>query len=130
MADAAVNIKKLSLELGGKSPNIIFDDANFEAAVRGAVRGQMLGTAGQVCFAGTRLLIQNSIYERFKEKIIKVMPELKIGDSLDSTTEVGPLISESQAEVVMRHINEGKETASLLLGGKRLNDSGHSKGVS
>lgn len=128
IADSASNIKKLSLELGGKTPNIVFDDAEFESAIRGAIRGQMLGTAGQVCFAGTRIIVQDGIYEKFCRTISEMMPKMRVGNGIDEDVEVGPLVSQNQVESVMKYVERGKEEAKLLLGGKRMSEGEFSKG--
>ena len=128
MQEASVNIKRLSLELGGKTPNIILDDADIESAVQGAIRGSMLGSAGQICFAGTRVLIHNKIYEEVKDQIVDTICKLKIGNGMDEGVDVGPVVSKGQLKNVMNYISEGKKVAKLLTGGKQLNKNEHSKG--
>lgn len=128
IADSAVNVKRLSLELGGKSPNIIFDDGEFDVASLSAIKGQMLGTACQVCFAGTRVIVQDDIYDKFKKNIATKMPSLSIGDGIDPSTDVGPLISEEQVERVMDYVETGKREARLVVGGNRLTKDVYSKG--
>jgi betaine-aldehyde dehydrogenase len=128
MREASVNIKRLSLELGGKTPNIILEDADFESAVRGAVNGSMLGSAGQICFAGTRVIVHDKIYKKFTDSITRLIPKLKIGNGLNEGVDVGPVISEGQVKRIMGYIEEGKKTASLLVGGKQLSDGEYSKG--
>ncbi|HEX3035668.1 MAG TPA: aldehyde dehydrogenase family protein [Thermodesulfobacteriota bacterium] len=120
MREASVNIKRLSLELGGKTPNIILEDADFESAIRGAINGSMLGSAGQICFAGTRVIIHDKIYKEFKENVTKVIPKLKIGNGLNEEVDVGPVSSKSQLKTVMSYIEEGKKVANLLVGGNQL----------
>jgi betaine-aldehyde dehydrogenase len=116
------------LELGGKTPNIILDDADIESAVQGAIRGSMLGSAGQICFAGTRVLIHNKIYEEVKDQIVDTICKLKIGNGMDEGVDVGPVVSKGQLKNVMNYISEGKKVAKLLTGGKQLNKNQHSKG--
>ena len=128
IVDSAASIKRLSLELGGKSPNIVFADAEFEAAALSAIRGQMLGTAGQVCFAGTRVIVQDAIYEKFKADLTARIPKLVVGEGIQPATEVGPLVSEAQVETVMECIEAGKSEAKLVLGGRRLTEGSLSKG--
>lgn len=128
MQDASVNMKRLSLELGGKSPNIILDDANFEQAIRGAITGSMFGSAGQICFTGTRVLVHDRVYDKFKEAVSNLVPKLKVGNGLLSETDVGPIISESQMTKVLDYVEEGKKNAKLLVGGKKLSSGDYSKG--
>jgi len=128
MREASVNIKRLSLELGGKTPNIILEDADIEAAIKGAIRGSMLGSAGQICFAGTRVLVQEKIYDEVKDNIIRIIPQLKIGNGINEDVDVGPVVSEGQLKRVMYYIEEGKKVAKILAGGKLLNDGEFSRG--
>ncbi|MBI4228612.1 MAG: aldehyde dehydrogenase [Deltaproteobacteria bacterium] len=128
MREASVNIKRLSLELGGKTPNIILEDADVEAAARGAIRGSMLGSAGQICFAGTRVFVHDRIYDEVIERITKLIPKLKIGNGLNEDIDVGPVISDGQLKRVMKYIEEGKKVSNLLLGGNRLTDNEYSNG--
>ena len=120
MGDASQNLKRFTLELGGKSPNIIFGDANMKNAVEGAIRGAMLGSAGQICFAGTRILVQENIHNEFMQKISEVIPNMKVGDAMDSEVSVGPLVSEEQYNKVKELIEEGKQSSKLVLGGNKL----------
>ncbi|MDG6905797.1 MAG: aldehyde dehydrogenase, partial [Nitrososphaerota archaeon] len=128
MADASVNMKRLSLELGGKSPNIILDDANFEQAIRGAITASNFGSAGQICFSGTRVLVQDKVYKKFQETVSQLVPKLKVGNGLSAETDVGPVISESQMSTVLEYVEQGKKDARVLVGGKRLSAGEHSKG--
>lgn len=128
MREASVNIKRLSLELGGKTPNIILEDADVEAAVRGAIRGSMLGSAGQICFAGTRVFVHDKIYDEVIHRIKTLIPELRIGNGLNEAVDVGPVISEGQLKRVMKYIEDGKKVANLLLGGNRLTGDEYSNG--
>jgi aldehyde dehydrogenase (NAD+) len=117
---SAGNFKRLTLELGGKSPNIVFADADLEDAVPGAAMAAFTNS-GQVCSAGTRLLVQRPIYDRFVERVAAFGSALRLGDTLDPETDLGPLVSNRQLERVMRYIdigrNEGARTAS---GGQRV----------
>lgn len=116
--DAAKQMKRCTLELGGKSPNIVFEDANLENAVKGAVAGIFAAT-GQTCIAGSRLLVQNSIYDEFVEKLVSFAKTAKIGDPMDTSTEVGPITTPQQYEKVLSYIDIAKkEGAKTLLGGK------------
>jgi betaine-aldehyde dehydrogenase len=115
---AADDIKRVTLELGGKSANLVFADANFERAVSSAA-SSLLGNAGQDCCARSRLLVERSIYENFMAKLIELFQKVKVGDPLDEPTEMGPLISLSHRERVCGYIEAGRnEGAELLCGGK------------
>jgi betaine-aldehyde dehydrogenase len=128
MREASVNIKRLSLELGGKTPNIILEDADLETAVTGAIRGLMLGSAGQICFAGTRVFVHDKIYDEVIQRIAKLIPELRIGNGLNEDVDVGPVISEGQMKRVLKYIEDGKRVSNLVLGGNRLTAGGYSNG--
>jgi (Z)-2-((N-methylformamido)methylene)-5-hydroxybutyrolactone dehydrogenase len=114
---AARGFKKVGLELGGKSPNIVFDDANLEDAVNGAVSGIFAAT-GQTCIAGSRLLLQDSIHDAFVEKLLALARTAKMGDPLSMETQVGPVTTRPQYDKVLSYIDVGrKEGAQLRLGG-------------
>ncbi|REJ16940.1 MAG: aldehyde dehydrogenase [Bacillaceae bacterium] len=128
MKAAAGNIKKLSLELGGKSPNIIFADADFEVAVDYALFGIFCGT-GQVCAAGSRILVEESIYDKFVDRFVERAKKIKVGSGDDPNTEMGPLVSQEHMEKVLRYIELGKqEGAKLVCGGNRITENGLDKG--
>jgi len=128
MKAAAGNIKKLSLELGGKSPNIIFADADFEVAVDYALFGIFCGT-GQVCAAGSRILVEESIYDKFVDRFVERAKKIKVGPGDDPNTEMGPLVSQEHMEKVLRYIELGKqEGAKLVCGGNRITENGLDKG--
>ncbi len=128
MKMAADTLKKVGLELGGKSPNIVFADANFDRAVRGALNAASMFHAGQVCVAGTRLLVEESIHDKFVEKLAELANRLRVGYGLDEGVQAGPVISEVQLDRVMSYVEAGKLEAELLTGGKRLTDGNLSKG--
>lgn len=114
---AADDVKRVTLELGGKSANIVFADANFERAVASAA-SSLLGNTGQDCCARSRLLVERSIYDQLVAQLIDVFQKVKIGDPLDEKTEMGPLISLSHRERVCGYIESGRsEGATLLCGG-------------
>ena len=114
---AARGLKTVSLELGGKSPNIVFEDANIENAVRGAVSGIFAAT-GQTCMAGSRLLVHESIHDEFVEKLLALAKTAKMGNPLDSETTVGPVTTRPQYEKVLSYIDVAKsEGAQCVLGG-------------
>ncbi|KRB80666.1 betaine-aldehyde dehydrogenase [Sphingomonas sp. Root710] len=117
---SAGNIKRLSLELGGKSPDIIFADADLAKAVPGASMG-VFNNSGQICYAGTRILVQRSIQEEFVERMSAFAKGLKVGDPLDADTKLGPLISERQLSRVLEYVGIGSsEGADIATGGNRL----------
>jgi acyl-CoA reductase-like NAD-dependent aldehyde dehydrogenase len=114
------NLKTVTLELGGKSPHIIFDDVDLDAAVANALFGLYTNT-GQICSAGTRLLVQEGIYERFVERFVERSRQIAVGNPLDFATRMGPLVSEEQLNKVERYVQIGqREGAKLVCGGGRL----------
>ena len=116
-AAAAEGIRHVTMELGGKSPLVIFDDADIENAVSGAILGNFY-SSGQVCSNGTRVFVQNGIREAFVDRLVERTKAIKLGDPLDPDTQMGPMISEKQANIVMGYIEKGKsEGANLLCGG-------------
>lgn len=117
-AQAARHLKPVSLELGGKSPNIVFADAKLDDAVNGVVSGIFAAT-GQTCIAGSRLLLQDSIYDRFIEKLLALAATARMGDPAHERTQVGPITTRPQYAKVLDYICIGKdEGARLLLGGE------------
>lgn len=120
IASAATgNLKRVSLELGGKNPNIVFADADFDAAVDGALFGAF-ANQGEVCSAGSRLLIEESIHDRFVEAMLKKIPNIKLGHGLSSGVKMGPLVSASHRDRVEAYVQIGvSEGAKLVCGGKR-----------
>jgi len=118
-------VKRVGLELGGKSPNIVFADADFEAAIDGALIGIFAGT-GQVCSAGSRLLVERSIYDRFVGELVSRALAIKVGPGLDTDSEMGPLVSKDQLEKVEGYVKIGlEEGAKLATGGHRLAGPGY-----
>lgn len=125
MKMGAETIKNVGLELGGKSPNIVFADADFEAAIDHALYA-IFANQGQVCSAGSRLILEESIYNRFIPELVERAKQIEVGDGTSPTTEMGPLISEVQLNRVLSYIDIGKnEGAELLCGGNRLNRKGY-----
>jgi betaine-aldehyde dehydrogenase len=117
MQAAAGNIKKVSLELGGKSPNIVFADADMETAIDYALFAIFYGS-GQVCSAGSRLLLEESIHDEFVTRLVERAKQIRVGDGFDPNTEMGPLISAQHLERVKSYIRIGvEEGATLLCGG-------------
>ncbi|MEI2329707.1 aldehyde dehydrogenase family protein [Priestia megaterium] len=128
MRQAAENVTKVSLELGGKSPNIIFADADFETAVDYALFGIFAGS-GQICAAGSRILVEESIAERFIERFAERAQKIKVGNGMEQEIEMGPLVSEEHMEKVLKYVGIGKqEGAHLVCGGNRITSSGLEKG--
>ena len=116
-SQAAKSIKRVSLELGGKSPNIIFDDADLDAAAAGAVSGIFAAT-GQTCIAGSRLLVQNSVKDQITEKLIELAKSAKIGDPMNPETNIGPVTTPPQYAKIRDYISIAKsEGAELVFGG-------------
>ncbi len=119
VASAESNLKPVSLELGGKSANIVFADADRKAAVRGALWGAFTNQ-GQICTAGSRLLVESSIHDEFLEWLLRRVRSLKIGDPRQDDVTIGSLVSKKQMERVLSYIHSGKEEgATLLCGGHR-----------
>jgi aldehyde dehydrogenase (NAD+) len=117
MATAARQCKRVTLELGGKSANIVFDDADLDAAVRGAASG-IFFNAGQVCSAGSRILVQKGVHDTFVAALAQRAGRIRLGDPFAPDTTMGPLISKVQQERVLTHIGNGvKEGASIACGG-------------
>lgn len=128
MKNAADTVKKLSLELGGKSPNIVFADADFETAVDYALYA-IYANQGEVCSAGSRLILEESVYDRFLDRLVERARKIVVGNGMDEDTEMGPLISESHMNRVLSYIQLGvDEGAKLLCGGNRLVENGLGKG--
>jgi len=114
---AAKHFKHVSLELGGKSPNIVFDDANIDDAVNGAVSGIFAAT-GQTCIAGSRLLLQESIHDAFMDKLLALARTARMGDPMSPDTQVGPITTPPQYQKVLDYIDIAKkEGAQLMMGG-------------
>jgi succinate-semialdehyde dehydrogenase / glutarate-semialdehyde dehydrogenase len=119
MKQSADTIKKLSLELGGNAPFIVFDDADLDAAVEGAIVSKYRN-AGQTCVCANRLMIQSGVYDAFAEKLVTAVKELKVGNGLEPDVLQGPLIDESAVEKIEDHIQDAvSKGARVLLGGKR-----------
>jgi aldehyde dehydrogenase (NAD+) len=124
-AAAESNLKRVTLELGGKSPNIVFADADMDAAVEGAYFG-LFFNQGQCCVAGSRLYVQESAYDEFCHKIVQKAKARKVGDPFDTATEQGPQVSQEQLERVMGYIAHGhKDGAKLLTGGNQAGKDGY-----
>ena len=122
---AAGNLKRVTLELGGKSANIIFPDADIETAVKAAASGIFFNT-GQVCSAGSRILVHDDVYDEVVERLVARAKSTRIGDPLETSTAMGPLVSETQLNRVMGYIDIGKtEGAKVATGGARVDGPGY-----
>jgi aldehyde dehydrogenase (NAD+) len=120
MREAAGSLKRVSLELGGKSPNIVLADADLEAALRGALTG-IFYNKGEVCAAGSRLLVEQRVHDEFVGKLVERVKGLKVGDPMDKATRMGPVVSAQQLETVLGYVEAGRrEGATLAAGGERL----------
>ncbi|HEY3930713.1 MAG TPA: aldehyde dehydrogenase family protein [Candidatus Koribacter sp.] len=121
MREAANTLKRVSLELGGKSPNIFFADADFEAAIDGALFGVFINQ-GEVCSAGSRILVERPIYKKFVEAMSEKAKLVKLGPPLERETKMGPLVSKEQYERVRSYQEIGKKEAKVAAGGNRPKD--------
>ncbi len=123
-ASAAAGMKHVTMELGGKSPLIVFDDADLENAISGAILGNFY-SSGQVCSNGTRVFVQSGIKEAFLNRLSERLENAVIGDPMDEATSFGPMVSETQMNIVLGFIDKGlEEGARLVTGGQRLNNNG------
>ena len=124
-AAARSNLKKVSLELGGKSPHLIFESADLEQAANCAAMGILYNT-GQNCTAGSRVYVQNSVYDKFTAILKRKAAELVIGDGFDEKSGGGPVVSKAQYDRVWSYIESGKrEGAKVLLGGEKRKEKGY-----
>jgi aldehyde dehydrogenase (NAD+) len=125
---SAVNMKRLTLELGGKSPDIVFADADLEQAVPSAAMAAFQLT-GQFCAAGSRLFVERSIYDEFLDRVVKYSQNLVLGDPLVAGTDLGPVVSEEQLVKILGYVASGNEEgAELLVGGNRLTQAPYTEG--
>jgi len=128
MEAAAKNITHVVMELGGKNPHIVFADADLPRAVK-AVKDGIFTNAGQMCWAGSRAFIHESIYDGFIKDLVAKTSAMKIGPGSEETTEMGPLVSKSRQETVLGYVKDGvAEGAKLLYGGKKPSDARLDKG--
>jgi aldehyde dehydrogenase (NAD+) len=126
---AAGKLKPVVLELGGKSPNIVFDDCVIDDAVKGAVSG-IFAASGQTCIAGSRLLVQDTIHDQFLDKLVKFASTAKLGNPRLPTTQVGPITTRPQHKKVLDYIGVARdEGAELMLGGKAAEVEGSKSGL-
>lgn len=124
MAQCSTTVKKLSLELGGNAPFIVFNDADLEAAVAGAIASKYRN-AGQTCVCANRILVQSGIYDRFATRLAEVASQMKVGNGLDQDTKIGPMIEEKAVAKAEEHVADAlAKGAKLLTGGKRGDSAG------
>jgi aldehyde dehydrogenase (NAD+) len=122
------NLKRVSLELGGKSPDIVFADADLETAVPGAGMA-VFANSGQICSAGTRLFVEQRVYDEFVNRVAAFGTGLRVGNGLDPDTQIGPLVSEQQFDRITGYLGIGQqEGARALVGGERLTEGPFAKG--
>ena len=128
MKQSADTMKRLSLELGGHAPFIVFEDADIEAAVDGAIVSKMRNM-GQTCVCANRIFVQRGVMEEFSKRLTEKMAAMKVGDGLEEGVEVGPLIEPKAIEKVERHVADAKEKgATVLLGGEKSNGDANGGG--
>ena len=124
MRGAADTLKRVTLELGGKSPNIVFADSNIDNAVKGAINGIFYGK-GEVCNAGSRLFVENKVRDEFLEKLVGRAKKMQPADPLDPKTRLGAIVSQEQMQTVLSYVEAGKkEGAKLIAGGNRVSVDG------
>jgi len=125
MSQCSATVKKVSLELGGNAPFVVFDDADLEAAVAGAVASKYRN-AGQTCVCANRIFVQAGIYDRFAQRLAEAAASLKVGNGLDQDTKIGPLIEAKAVEKVEEHVRDAlAKGAKVITGGKRGDGAGH-----
>jgi succinate-semialdehyde dehydrogenase/glutarate-semialdehyde dehydrogenase len=125
MSQCSSTVKKVSLELGGNAPFVVFDDADLESAIAGAVASKYRN-AGQTCVCANRIFVQAGIYDRFAQRLAEVASGLKVGNGLDQDTKIGPLIEEKAVAKVEEHVRDAvAKGAKILTGGKRGDGAGH-----
>ncbi|MGE0298977.1 aldehyde dehydrogenase family protein [Pseudonocardia sp.] len=121
---AAGNLKKVTLELGGKSPNVVYADADIEKAIAGSAHA-IFFNQGECCVAGSRLYVEESVYDQVVEGVAARAAEIKVGNGLDATTEMGPLVSQEQFDRVTGYIDSGRSDGAGIHGGTRVGDKGY-----
>jgi aldehyde dehydrogenase (NAD+) len=125
---SAGNMKRVSVELGGKSPNIVFDDADLDLAVPGAALA-CFANSGQICSAGTRLFVQRGIYDAFLQRVGEFAGKLRVGDPVEPTTQLGPVVSEAQLDRITSYLESGvSDGAVTVSGGRRITSGGLADG--
>ncbi len=127
MKRAAEGLRKVALELGGKAPNVVFADANVNKALAGA-ENAIFTTCGQICTAGSRLLVEDSIHDEFVARLAAQADELRVGDGLDESSQLGPVVSAAQRDKIVSYVERGKEEGELAGGGAALDGNGYEHG--
>ncbi|MDM5201182.1 aldehyde dehydrogenase family protein [Fictibacillus enclensis] len=127
METGAKNIKKIALELGGKSPNIVFEDANLDKAIPIIGRSIFI-SAGQICMAGSRVIIEESIKDTVVQRLKEYAEQLKVDNGLLETSDMGPLVSQSQLDIVQGYCDLGRKEGTIVTGGERLTGGSHDLG--
>ncbi len=127
MKRAAKQVKKLALELGGKSPNLVFEDADLQKAISTSCRSLFM-TSGQICMAGSRLLIHESLYDEGIKLASQYAEKLAVGNGLSENTDMGPIISERQLSTILEYIEQGRRQGNIITGGYRLTGPEYDKG--
>ncbi|GAA5170051.1 aldehyde dehydrogenase DhaS [Pseudonocardia eucalypti] len=121
---AAGNLKKVTLELGGKSPNVVYADADIDKAIAGSAHA-IFFNQGECCVAGSRLYVEESVYDQVVEGVAEQASQIKVGNGLDPDTNMGPLVSAEQFERVTGYINSGRDEGANIIGGDRVGDRGY-----
>jgi aldehyde dehydrogenase (NAD+) len=125
MREASSTLKRLTFELGGKSPNVIFADADIDAAIAGSHFG-LYFNQGQCCCAGSRVYVDEKIHDRFVERVAELNKKRRLGNPLDTSTEQGPQVDQAQFDKILKYVEIGKkEGARVVSGGKRFGDRGY-----
>ena len=127
MKRAAEGLRKVALELGGKAPNVVFADSNLEKALAGA-ENAIFTTCGQICTAGSRLLVEDGIFEEFVERLAANADDLRIGDGLEPSVQLGPVVSADQRNKIVEYVEQGKREGTLVGGGAPLEGNGYDQG--
>jgi acyl-CoA reductase-like NAD-dependent aldehyde dehydrogenase len=113
MKRAAEGLRRVALELGGKSPNIVFADADLDKALA-ATENAIFTTCGQICTAGSRLLVEEAIVDEFVEQLTENVRHLRVGDGLDTSTQLGPVVSAEQRDRILAYVERGKQEGTLV----------------
>jgi acyl-CoA reductase-like NAD-dependent aldehyde dehydrogenase len=121
---AAGNLKKVTLELGGKSPNVVYADADIDKAIVGSANA-IFFNQGECCVAGSRLYVEESVYDQVVEGVAEQAHSIKIGNGLDPSTTMGPLVSREQFERVTGYLSSGRDDGATIIGGDQVGDRGY-----
>ena len=127
MKRAAEGLRKVALELGGKAPNLVFADSKLEKALAGA-ENAIFTTCGQICTAGSRLLVEEGIFDEFVERLAANADDLRIGDGLEPSVQLGPVVSADQRDKIVEYVERGKREGTLVGGGAPLEGNGYDEG--